>query len=128
MFLVGILSWWYSAGIVRQFQAIRDRLSSLVDFFSIRLLVSTLFSPYKQIGAGQVIGSLDVQLRAFFDRTFSRLVGASVRIVVIIVGLIAMVSQIIFGFIAVLLWLIIPFLPVIGLIIMVLGWTPQWTI
>lgn len=125
MFLVGILSWWYGNGWIARIQIIKDRLAASADFFSVGLLASTLFSPFRQISAGRVAGPIGDQMRAFVDRSISRMVGAIVRTFMILFGLIAMLVQVIFGFVEIILWPIIPTLPVFGMIIMVIGWVPQ---
>jgi hypothetical protein len=125
MFLVGILSWWYGKGLSSRVQIVKDRLKASVDFFSVGLLISTLFAPFRQISAGGVTGPIGVQLRAFFDRLLSRFIGAFVRTFMIVFGLIAMLLQIVFGFIVLIFWLIIPLLPIIGLIMWVIGWVPK---
>jgi len=128
MFLVGILSWWYGNGWAARIQIIKRQLLSSADFFSIGLLASTIFAPYRQISAGEVTGSIRDQLQAFLDRTISRFVGASVRIFMIIVGLVTMIIQIIIGVIVIIIWPIVPIFIVIGLILAVIGWVPSWTI
>lgn len=127
MFLVGILSWWYSDGIIGRIRMIKNRLKISADFFSIGLLIETLFSPFRQISAGRVGGSISNQIRAFFDKLLSRVIGSIVRTFMIIAGLIVMLTQILFGFLVVMFWLIVPLLPVIGLIMAVIGWVPLWT-
>ena len=126
MFLVGILSWWYGRGWLERANAIKSRLRSSMDFFSIGLLLSTLFAPFRQISAGQAQGSLDNQMHAFFDKLLSRFIGAFMRIFMIIIGLVVMASQIVYGFIVMIVWPIVPLVPVIGLIAMAIGWVPQW--
>jgi hypothetical protein len=128
MFLVGILSWWYGNGWMSRVQIIKERLASSADFFSVGLLITTLFAPFRQISAGKVGGSISVQLRAFTDRLISRFVGAFVRIFMIIFGLVIMFFQAIFGILVIVIWPIIPLFIVIGLVMMVIGWVPQWTI
>ncbi len=128
MFLVGILSWWYKNGWKSRVQIVKSRFESSADFFSIRLLASTIFAPFRQISAGSVSGPLAEQLRAFFDRLISRVVGAVVRTFMIIFGGLAMILQLIFGGFVIIIWPILPFLPVIGLILMVTGWVPQWKV
>ena len=86
MFLVGILSWWYGDGWKQRFLMIKDRLSHTSDYFSISILIKTLFSPYRQISAGNVSGPIGVQIRAAIDRLISRVVGMFVRLFVIIAG------------------------------------------
>lgn len=128
MFLANILHWWYGNGWLGCIQKIKNRLGSMVDFFSINLLISTLFAPYRQISAGAVAGSLNVQVRAFFDNLLSRIIGAIVRSCLIIFGLIVITLQTMLGVIVVISWLVIPFLPVIGLIMMIIGWVPEWNL
>lgn len=124
MFLAGILSWWYGNGWLSRVQVIKDRLLASSDFFSIELLASTLFAPFRQISAGNVSGPVGDQIRAFFDRLISRTIGAIVRTCVILFGLIAISIQAIFGLVVLISWLIIPTFPIVGLIMMVIGWTP----
>lgn len=126
MFLVGILSWWYGNGWLSRTQAIKGRLATSADFFSVGLLASTIFVPFRQISAGKVAGPIGIQIQAFFDRLISRFVGATVRIFMIIFGLIVMFFQIVFGIILIVVWPIVPLFLVIGLVMMVIGWVPQW--
>ena len=128
MFLVGILSWWYKNGWADQIQTIKDRLESSADFFSLGQLVMTIFAPFRQISAQKISGSIGDQMRAFLDRTISRFVGAAVRILMIIFGLITMFFQTIFGVIVIVIWPIIPLFVVVGLIMMVIGWVPKWIV
>jgi len=125
MFLANILRWWYGDGLLNRLKVIRNRFVFSADFFSIKLLLTTLFSPYRQISAGAIVGSLNVQVRAFFDRLLSRLIGALVRFFMIIFGLIVMVFQVLFGMVALAFWLVIPLFPFAGFIMMIIGWTPR---
>lgn len=124
MFIVGMLSWWYGAGWKARVTIIQERLERTMDFFSIDILSRTLFSPYRQIAAGKVTGSLGVQWRAFVDRTISRLMGIIVRSIIIVVGSFAIVLQVVSGCVILLLWAFIPLLPVIGFVLYISGWVP----
>lgn len=126
MFLVGLLSWWYSDGWVERTRMMRDRLMAVADFFSISLLVSTLFSPFRQISANNTAVSLSDHMHMFFDKLLSRIIGSIVRSFMIVFGLITMLFQAIFGVIILLSWLIIPLLPAIGLVGFAIGVVPQW--
>jgi hypothetical protein len=103
---------------------LRERLAATTDFFSIDLLLRTFFSPFRQISAGKVDGSLNVQLHAFFDRLISRAIGAMIRLFMIIVGLVAIISYAVIGFLLVILWAVVPLLPFIGIGLAVTGWMP----
>jgi hypothetical protein len=126
MFLVGILSWWYGDGWRQRYNLIISRLARISDYFSIGLLLSTLFAPYKQISASGVKGPIGVQLRAFIDRLISRFVGLFMRLFMVIFGLIAIIFQTIAGSILLLFWPLIPVFPVLGLILFAIGWAPAW--
>jgi len=126
MFLVGIISWWYGVGLKGQMQRIRERLAATAGFFSIGQLFSTLFSPFRQISADRINGSAAMQLRAFFDKTLSRVIGAIVRLFTILAGIIVLTFQFIFELIVSIIWVILPALPVVGLIMFAIGWVPKW--
>lgn len=126
--MANILYWWYGGGWLGRVQLLKSRLVASADFFSIDLLASTLFAPYRQISAGSVDGPIGVKVQAFFDKLLSRFIGAIVRSLMVIFGVVAMFLQLLVGLIILGFWLILPLFPVIGLIMMVLGWVPRWTI
>lgn len=124
MFIVGILSWWYTVGWQDQFVRLRARLARTLDYFSIDLLIRTFFAPFRQISAGKVRGPLGVQLRAFFDNLISRLIGSMVRGTIIVVGSIWIALSTIIGAVVAVLWVAVPLLPVVGIILALTGWVP----
>lgn len=126
MFLVGILSWWYGEGWKQRAGLIRERLARTLDFFSISLLLRTLFSPFRQISAGKIRGPIGIQLHAFFDRLISRLIGAMVRSFMIIAGSLIIALHIAWGIVVMICWAIIPLLPVAGILLFSIGWAPSW--
>lgn len=126
MFLVGMLSWWYSRGWLQRFRIIKRRLTRTSDFFSIGLLAETLFSPYKQISATTLNGSIGLQIRRFFDKTLSRIIGAIMRFFVIIAGITVITVQAIIGLLVIVGWAFVPLFPVVGLLIWSIGWVPIW--
>jgi hypothetical protein len=124
MLIVGILSWWYGEGWKQRVVMQREKLASTMDYFSIDLLLRTFFSPFRQISAGKVNGPLGVQLRAFSDRLISRMIGAMVRLFMIIIGTLAILLYIVIGAAWLIIWAFVPFLPVIGLVLFLAGWMP----
>ena len=123
---MGIISWWYGRGLQGQIGQIRDRLTATAGYFSIGQLLSTLFSPFRQISAGSVNGPIGAQLRAFFDQTVSRVIGAIVRSLTIFAGALLMAAQVVVEMFVLIVWLLLPLLPVAGLIMFVIGWVPKW--
>ena len=121
MFLVGIFQWWYGNGLL---QSIRQSFLGVLrtaDFFSVGLLLRTLFNPFRQISAAPVGGALSVQLSAFFDKLFSRAIGAVVRSMVIIVGILMILLRFLWMIVGVIMWLALPLMPFIGIILWQLG-------
>ncbi len=128
MFLVGLLSWWYRDGFFARVQSIRVRFEKVFDFFSILILLKTLFSPYKQISAAGDFDKSETWLQIIADKLISRFIGFFARIFLIISGMIVIILQVIFSAIVVIFWLILPLIPVVGLIMYVIGWVPAWKI
>lgn len=124
MFIIGLLQWWYGEGWARQFYNAKTRLRGLYDYFSIDLLLVSWFAPFRQIDAGAVHGSFAVQWHAFVDKSISRFIGAFMRTILIIAGVIALFCFCIASIVAVLLWAVLPLAPLIGLYLTVIGWLP----
>ena len=127
MFIVGMFRWWYSDGWLQCVRSVQGTLLGVYDYFSIDLLLRTLFSPFRQISAGKVNGPVGVQLRAWFDQLISRTIGAFVRSVVIIIGSAALFLSVVWGLIRLIAWPLVPLLPVIGVLLAMSGWIP-WKI
>lgn len=119
-----MLSWWYSRGWIDQALLVKERIARTMDYFSIDLLLKTLFAPYRQIGAGRVDGSLGVKWRAFVDRSVSRVIGAIVRFMLILAGAVAITLHAVAGMVLLVMWWVVPLLPVVGLLLFLSGWVP----
>lgn len=124
MVIVGLFSWWYTRGFLMEVRLAGDRLEALYDYFSIDLLLRTLFAPFRQISAMKVNGPLSVQISAFVDRLFSRTIGFVVRIIMIVIGSVTLFIASIVAIIRIVLWIVAPFLPIIGIILTLSGWVP----
>lgn len=116
MVIIDLFSWWYGTGWITLAQGVGHRLSAVLRFFSVPMLLGSLFSPFRQISAANTGGPLGVQLRAWGDRTFSRFMGMIVRLLVILVGVAALAVTAVFGLVIIILWPLVPVLPVIGLL------------
>jgi len=127
MFILGVVSWWYGAGWRQRITFLRARLTGVMDFFSIDLLLRTLFAPFRQISAGNVQGPIAVQMRAFFDQLISRSIGAVVRTFMIIIGCLAIILYAVIGGLLIVAWAFIPLLPIIAVILFSVRWIP-WSL
>lgn len=122
MLAMALVSWWYTtawSGLVRR---IEQRLTSVLNFFSVGLLFRTLFDPFRQIAASGAQGDINVQFKAWLDRLFSRAVGFVVRSIFIVVGIFSTIGIMLFGILQLLLWPCVPLLPLIALLGLALGW------
>jgi hypothetical protein len=100
---------------------------SIYDYFSIDLLLRTLFSPFRQISAGKVNGPLGVQMRAAVDKLISRVIGGIMRSLVVIIGSLTLLVAAIVGLLRIVLWPLIPLVPIAAVMVATSGWVP-WTI
>ena len=110
--MLNLLQWWYLKGWGIFIHGFASRLRDTVDFLSIKLLIKTLFYPFRQISAGKVDGAIDVRFHAFLDRLFSRTLGAIVRIFLLIFGILLILLETICGLALLIVWPLFPLLPV----------------
>lgn len=118
--LASFISWWYGSGWKDGAQNSLGRLRRTADLFSFGLILPTLFAPFRQISAGGVRGPLGDQFRVFLDRTVSRFVGFVVRIVMLIVGCLALIVLSLGCALWLIAWPLIPLTPV-ALVILAIG-------
>lgn len=127
MFLVGLISWWYGRGWIEQWRRVLKRFKATLDFFSVGQLMSTLFTPFRQISASPGSdGSFGSAMRGMVDKLISRCIGAFVRLGTIIFGLVVILFQAVYVAVMMIVWWFLPLLPVAGLILLAIGWVPSW--
>lgn len=125
MFIVGLLGWWYGSGWKKVARILAEKLITAEDYFSISLLLRTLFSPFRQISAdSRSSGTIGDKIRAALDKLFSRFIGAAVRIILIITAALWLLINTVVDIAILLLWPLLPVLPLIGLALSVSGWVP----
>jgi hypothetical protein len=76
-------SWWYGRGWSQVATSFGPRLRGVLEGFSARQLVRTLFQPWRRI-VTEPGSSLEDRWRAAIDNLFSRLVGFVVRLFVLL--------------------------------------------
>ena len=116
MLPVSMIRWWYTRGWKITSSKLSDRLKNAADFFSIRLLVGNLFAPFRQISVGETATS-GMWLSVFFDKLLSRIIGAFIRFILLIAGIVTIILQAVSGILLVLIWPFIPFTPVVCIIL-----------
>lgn len=124
MFIWYSMRWWYSAGWKWAWErGVTSRVAWCMEMFSVSTLVTSLFAPFKQTYAGGVRGSLGDHFRAFIDRTVSRVIGFIIRSILISVGLLCGLFSFFSGVLLLVLWALIPLLPLVGLVLLMSGFT-----
>jgi hypothetical protein len=125
MFILGLLGWWYGSGWKKVGAILMQRAVVAEDYFSIDLLLKTLFSPFRQISADTGRGgTLGDKMRAAFDKLFSRVIGAAVRIILILVGTAWLLINLVIDIAILVVWPLLPLFPLIGLILSFGGFLP----
>jgi hypothetical protein len=120
MVIIEFFTWWYTAGYKKLLTSIGNRLRRIGMAFSVPQLLLTLFSPWRRI-ISYGGGSISDRLKAVLDNLISRIVGAVVRIIVILVAGVSMVAVSVGGALALILW---PLAPVIAVILVLRGLLP----
>lgn len=116
-----LLKWWYTAGLRQRAKKIAVRLDGTIDYFSMDLLIKTLFAPFRQISSGSVDGPLKVKLQALVDKLFSRVIGAVVRCILLVIGCVTILLQSLLAVIILAVWLVVPVLPIVGIAAAAMG-------
>jgi hypothetical protein len=126
LLVLSLFRWWYGDGFRQRVKFISNGLEGMIDYFSFGLLLKTLFSPYRQISAGSVDGPLEVKMRAMLDKLFSRVIGAVIRLMIIVVGGLIVGFVVMYSLLTLVIWGLVPFLPIVGFVMMTVGWVPEW--
>lgn len=111
-----LISWWYGSGWMDEFHLQLKRLSHVESYFSFGTLLRTLFQPFRQIDAESRRGGLSVQFRAWLDRTISRIIGASARLVLLVVGVVWWCVSALMSACWLVAWPFLPLAPLLGAI------------
>lgn len=111
MLVISFVQWWYGRGYAEYLARFVDRLKDLADFFSIRLLIRHLFAPFRQIATEKRdYIPLNERLHDFADLMVSRLVGATIRFFLLIIGTVLLIIRAVVGLVIMIAW---PLMPVI---------------
>lgn len=108
--IISWFAWHFFEMPVFLAQVWRNYLSFGIYFFSIPLLLTTLFSPWRQYRWRYPRGfDIGGYLTTFISNTFSRLAGAAARLILIIAGIIVQIGILVAGMAVILIWIAIPF-------------------
>ena len=113
--LSALVVWHFSTAAKGLTHAWRNFLVFNLRYFPVRELIKTFFSHWRR-SADPYSRGLDVSglAKAFLGNVISRIIGAMIRMAIIIIGLVTEVFIFFAGFFMVLVWIFLPVLIVIG--------------
>lgn len=115
MLILDYLRWWYGRGWLGLASRVETRVAGTSEAFSVRILVSTLFSPWRRtIELGD--RTIMERTRAAVGNLVSRGVGFTVRLSALVTALILMTIESALGLAIFLIW---PFIP-LGSVLLIL--------
>jgi hypothetical protein len=100
--------WHYTKAWKDLLRVIDNYLWFIGNYFSINLLLGTLFSPWRRLKISGGRGQADGFFAALLINTLMRLVGFIFRLFVILSGACAILITLFLGFVAIVLWLVLP--------------------
>jgi hypothetical protein len=107
MLVASFFSWWYGDGWARVMHSLGPRCRSVLDSFSVKQLMRTLFAPWRRIITypGR---SLEDRFRALGDNLFSRAIGFVVRIIVLLAAGAALLLVTVLTVMEIVIWPLLP--------------------
>lgn len=110
------LEWYFLDGTLRVLRGWKNAIVSYFNYFSISILIKTLFSPWKGISSGYGKG-LDINryIEAFVLNSMSRIIGMITRIIFLIIAVIVEFFVILGGLLVLIIWLAAPLLVFISI-------------
>ncbi len=107
MLALELLSWWYGPGWALVKRRASSRVIKVSHVFSLPILARTMFAPWRRIvtypGAG-----LDARLKALGDNLFSRIIGFTIRLGVLVIAGLLVMATVVGGLLSLVLWPLIP--------------------
>lgn len=105
------LEWYFLDRTLKILRGWKNTIVSYFNYFSISILIKTLFSPWKGISSGYGRGlDLNRWIEAFVLNSMSRIIGVITRVIFLIVAVIAEFFIIVGGFLVLIIWLAAPLL------------------
>jgi hypothetical protein len=108
-FLLAYIKWHYGQGLRELFGVAGNFLWFVRNFFSFKLLLTTLFAPWKRLGE-HYGGGLDLEAytSSIIVNTLMRAVGFITKVVVLLVGFVSYILVLVFSFFIFIIWVLAP--------------------
>lgn len=115
MLLLEFFSWWYGRGFSELFVKIGRNINSVWRRLSVASLFKTMFDPWRRITT-EADKSLQGKGRALVDNMVSRFVGFSIRLIVILAAVIAVLAILVFAAVSIIAWPLAPLLVLLSIV------------
>jgi hypothetical protein len=120
MLAAAFARWWYGAGWKLVQKSVQVRMQRTLDSFSVPTLAKTLFAPWKRVMTAPGAG-IEAYFRAMVDNAVSRMVGFTIRLIVLLTAGVCFVGIGVAGVLQIILWPLVPVLVVICLVLGAVG-------
>jgi len=106
--MITYFSWWYNQGVLGFWDGILVMTGKIYSYFSIHILLRTLFDPWKRDNYSIENGSLEARSKVMLDNLISRVIGFVIRLFTMLFGLSLTISFFVFMFLILIIWLALP--------------------
>ncbi len=109
---MGFFGWHYSDGLNNYLRRWYFLMAWVVHFFSLPLLLPSLFSPWKRLIDDEELPGFSFErfFRRFTFNLISRSIGAVVRLFLFVFGVLALLPAFFLGLVGLIAWILIPFI------------------
>ncbi|MFA6296786.1 MAG: hypothetical protein WC663_05505 [Patescibacteria group bacterium] len=114
------IEWWYSYGLIRMLKYLKAFILVLVDTFSVKICLATLFAPWKRDIFSTEGMSLQERFGVWGSNMIARMFGFVIKSITLLIFLICFAVLICFEFAIMIIWLLLPFLLVEAIVFGVL--------
>jgi len=115
--VIDYISWWYTRGIVKLLKYLKAYVIILADTFSLRIVITTFFSPWKRDARPTSKLSLDQRFRIWGFNLIARCFGMVIKFFTLIVFLVLFVILVILEILIFIIWLLLPLLIIEALVL-----------
>lgn len=121
MVLFNFFIWWYSVGWARVPKEIRRKIRFILQYFSLTIILKTLFSPWKRDIAYASSKAIEDRFHALLGNLVSRFIGFLIRIIFMFIAVLGIVLIAILGGILYIIWPLLPLSPLLFIYLGVFG-------
>ena len=115
--IIQYIGWHFREQPKAILRAWRNFLLFNLDYWSVALLLKTFFSPWRKYKYAYVKGfDMKKHFEVFTFNVFSRIMGAIMRTILIIIGILSEIFIFFAGIIVLLIWLFLPILILLGIL------------